>query len=57
MAKKKNTDELGDPSTDVSTRLVKADHDWLMENRGSKTVREKAHEVIEFYKKHHGGKP
>ncbi len=56
MAKKAKTDELGDPSTDVSTRLALVDHDWLMENRGSKSLREKVHEVIEFYKKHHGGK-
>ncbi len=55
MAKKTKSYELGDPATDVSTRLAKADHDWLMENRGSKSIREKAHEVIEFYKKHHGG--
>lgn len=56
MSTKKKTDSLGDSLTDVSTRLAKVDHDWLMENRGSKTLREKAHEVIEFYKKHHGGK-
>jgi len=54
MAKKKQISELDDPATDVSTRLIKADHDWLMENRGSKTLREKAHELIEFYKKHRG---
>ncbi len=55
MPKKTKSDELGDPSTDVSTRLAKIDHDWLLENRGSKSVREKVHEIIEFYKKHRGG--
>ncbi len=54
MSKKEKANELGDPSTDISTRLAKVDHDWLKEHRGSRSLREKVHEIIEFYKKHGG---
>lgn len=55
MAKIKER-ERREEDTDISIRLRAEDHDWLKDNRGRMSIRDKAHEVIEFYRKHHGGK-
>lgn len=34
----------------VSIRVSQADYDWLMHNRGAGAVKQKVHELIEYYK-------
>lgn len=33
----------------VSIRVSQADYDWLMQNRGAGAVKQKVHELIEYY--------
>jgi hypothetical protein len=33
----------------ISIRVSQQDYDWLMQNRGAGSVKQKVHELIEYY--------